>query len=76
MAKSKNHTSHNNNAKDFKHGIEKPKKGKRSLRGMYRPFLKNLKFAKKYNDSKRVVEEKPVVQKKVVAKKTVAPKKK
>ena len=43
MAKSKNHTSHNNNAKDFKHGIEKPKKGKRSLRGMYRPFLKNLK---------------------------------
>ncbi len=51
MAKSKNHTSHNDNRKDFRNGIKKPKSGlKSSTKGMYRPFLKNLKFAKKNNN--------------------------
>ncbi len=58
MAKSKNHTSHNDHRKDHRNGIKKPKRYlKPSLKGMYRPFLKNLKFAKKYNDKKRVVKQ-------------------
>uniref|UniRef100_A0A1I8EG88 60S ribosomal protein L29 n=1 Tax=Wuchereria bancrofti TaxID=6293 RepID=A0A1I8EG88_WUCBA len=50
MAKSKNHTSHNQNRKDHRNGIKKPKKHRFiSMKGVDQKFLRNLRFAKKHN---------------------------
>uniref|UniRef100_UPI00397EA039 eL29 family ribosomal protein n=2 Tax=unclassified Salmonella TaxID=2614656 RepID=UPI00397EA039 len=50
MAKSKNHTSHNQNKKNHRNGIKKPKRFRQvSLRGMDRKYLRNMRFAKKGN---------------------------
>ncbi|VDK64549.1 unnamed protein product [Anisakis simplex] len=50
MAKSKNHTSHNQNRKDHRNGIKRPMKHRfLSLKGVDKKFLKNLRFAKKHN---------------------------
>ncbi|KAH7698584.1 large subunit ribosomal protein 29 [Aphelenchoides avenae] len=50
MAKSKNHTNHNQNKKDHRNGIHKPKRTRYvSQKGVDPKFLRNLKFAKKHN---------------------------
>merc|ERR1711976_776415 len=50
MAKSKNHTAHNQNKKAHRNGIKKPKKAKyESLKGCDAKFVKNMRFAKKGN---------------------------
>uniref|UniRef100_A0A240PLJ1 60S ribosomal protein L29 n=1 Tax=Anopheles atroparvus TaxID=41427 RepID=A0A240PLJ1_ANOAO len=50
MAKSKNHTNHNQNQKAHKNGIKKPKFQRyESTRGMCQKFLRNLRFSKKGN---------------------------
>ncbi|KAI9104841.1 putative RPL29-60S large subunit ribosomal protein [Phlyctochytrium arcticum] len=50
MAKSKNHTNHNQNAKAHRNGIKKPKANRHpSLRGVDPKFLRNQRFAKKGN---------------------------
>ncbi|XP_017781705.1 PREDICTED: 60S ribosomal protein L29-1 [Nicrophorus vespilloides] len=50
MAKSKNHTAHNQNRKDHRNGIKKPKRSRHeSTLGMDAKFLKNQKFCKKHN---------------------------
>ncbi|KAH9814667.1 ribosomal L29e protein family-domain-containing protein [Melampsora americana] len=47
MAKSKNHTNHNQNKKAHKNGIKKPKTGRYpSLKGVDAKFRKNQKYAK------------------------------
>ena len=54
MAKSKNHTNHNQNAKAHKNGIKKPKAGlKRSLKGMDPKFLRNQRYCKKHQTGGR-----------------------
>ena len=61
MAKATNHTAHNQSYKNHRNGIKKPfalKKGqKRPLKGMDPKFLRNLRFAKKYNGVGRGAEE-------------------
>ncbi|XP_055627193.1 60S ribosomal protein L29 [Toxorhynchites rutilus septentrionalis] len=53
MAKSKNHTNHNQNQKAHKNGIKKPKRQRNeSTRGMCQKFLHNLRFSKKGNLSR------------------------
>ncbi|KAI8999451.1 ribosomal L29e protein family-domain-containing protein [Gaertneriomyces semiglobifer] len=48
MAKSKNHTNHNQISKAHRNGIRKPKANRHpSLRGVDRKFLRNQRFAKK-----------------------------
>ncbi|ABO98642.1 Ribosomal protein L29, component of cytosolic 80S ribosome and 60S large subunit [Ostreococcus lucimarinus CCE9901] len=48
MAKSTNHTAHNQSYKNHRNGIKKPKRvGKPSTKGMDPKFLKNQKFAKR-----------------------------
>ena len=51
MAKSKNHTNHNQNKKAHRNGIKKPKCRLRfeSLKGCDPKFIKNMRFAKKGN---------------------------
>uniref|UniRef100_A0A914ZHI1 60S ribosomal protein L29 n=2 Tax=Parascaris TaxID=6254 RepID=A0A914ZHI1_PARUN len=50
MAKSKNHTSHNQNRKNHRNGIKRPKKHRfMSMKGVDKKFLRNLRFAKKHN---------------------------
>nr|ACV20955.1 large subunit ribosomal protein 29 [Myctolaimus sp. RS5442] len=50
MAKSKNHTNHNQNRKDHRNGIHKQRKQRyMSMKGVDPKFLKNLRFAKKHN---------------------------
>ena len=50
MAKSTNHTAHNQSYKNHKNGIKKPKKQRyTSLKGMDPKFLRNQRFAKKNN---------------------------
>ncbi|XP_014224537.1 60S ribosomal protein L29 [Trichogramma pretiosum] len=50
MAKSKNHTNHNQSRKAHRNGIKKPKrKLHESTLGMDLKFLKNQRFAKKHN---------------------------
>ncbi|EFO98684.1 hypothetical protein CRE_15791 [Caenorhabditis remanei] len=50
MAKSKNHTNHNQNKKAHRNGIKKPKKHVfLSMSGVDAKFLKNLRFARKNN---------------------------
>ena len=50
MAKSKNHTNHNQNRKAHRNGIKRPKTHRYpSLKGVDPKFLRNMKWAKKYN---------------------------
>ncbi|XP_069956031.1 uncharacterized protein RpL29 [Cherax quadricarinatus] len=50
MAKSKNHTNHNQNRKAHRNPIRRPKKQKYpSLRGVDPKFLRNMKFSRKHN---------------------------
>uniref|UniRef100_A0A1L8DSJ8 60S ribosomal protein L29 n=1 Tax=Nyssomyia neivai TaxID=330878 RepID=A0A1L8DSJ8_9DIPT len=50
MAKSKNHTNHNQNRKAHRNGIKRPKrKLHESTLGMCAKFLRNQRFAKKGN---------------------------
>eukprot|EP00339_Tiarina_fusa_P016956 CAMPEP_0117049300 /NCGR_PEP_ID=MMETSP0472-20121206/34050_1 /TAXON_ID=693140 ORGANISM="Tiarina fusus, Strain LIS" /NCGR_SAMPLE_ID=MMETSP0472 /ASSEMBLY_ACC=CAM_ASM_000603 /LENGTH=57 /DNA_ID=CAMNT_0004762671 /DNA_START=48 /DNA_END=221 /DNA_ORIENTATION=+ len=57
MVKQKNTCAHNNTHKAHANGIKKAKRTKYvSTRGMDPKFLRNQKFAKKYNGTKRVHE--------------------
>ncbi|KAL1007814.1 hypothetical protein UPYG_G00091960 [Umbra pygmaea] len=50
MAKSKNHTTHNQSRKAHRNGIKKPRPGRyESMKGVDPKFMKNLRFAKKHN---------------------------
>ena len=50
MAKSKNHTAHNQTRKNHRNPTRKPDiKKKMKLKGMYPNFIRNMKFAKKHN---------------------------
>ncbi|XP_008195394.1 large ribosomal subunit protein eL29 [Tribolium castaneum] len=50
MAKSKNHTNHNQNRKAHRNGIKKPKQFRHeSTLGMDSKFLKNQRFSKRHN---------------------------
>lgn len=50
MAKSKNHTNHNQARKWHRNGIKKPKKKhQRSMKGMDPKFLRNLRYSRKHN---------------------------
>eukprot|EP01115_Flamella_aegyptia_P012605 TRINITY_DN6336_c3_g1_i1.p1 TRINITY_DN6336_c3_g1~~TRINITY_DN6336_c3_g1_i1.p1 ORF type:complete len:66 (-),score=10.81 TRINITY_DN6336_c3_g1_i1:144-341(-) len=50
MAKSKNHTAHNQTYKAHRNGIKKPKRHRyKSLKGMDSKFLRNQRYAKKHN---------------------------
>ncbi|XP_011500919.1 PREDICTED: 60S ribosomal protein L29-1 [Ceratosolen solmsi marchali] len=50
MAKSKNHTNHNQSRKAHRNGIQKPKRYRHeSTLGMDLKFLRNQRFAKKHN---------------------------
>ncbi|KGN47471.2 hypothetical protein Csa_023012 [Cucumis sativus] len=50
MAKSKNHTAHNQSHKAHKNGIKKPRKHRHtSTKGMDPKFLRNQRYAKKHN---------------------------
>ncbi|CAH2312658.1 60S ribosomal L29 [Pelobates cultripes] len=50
MAKSKNHTTHNQSRKWHRNGIKKPRSQRyESLKGVDPKFMKNLRFAKKHN---------------------------
>jgi len=50
MAKSKNHTNHNQNHKNNRNGIKKPKTHRySSTKGMDPKFLRNQKFVRKGN---------------------------
>ncbi|KAI3918987.1 hypothetical protein MKW98_017435 [Papaver atlanticum] len=52
MAKSKNHTAHNQSRKAHKNGIKKPKKQRHtSTKGMDPKFLRNQRYARKHNKS-------------------------
>ncbi|CAH6793024.1 AABR07072463.1 [Phodopus roborovskii] len=50
MAKSKNHTTHNQSRKWHRNGIKKPRSQRyESLKGVDPKFLRNMLFAKKHN---------------------------
>lgn len=50
MAKSKNHTNHNQTKKAHKNGIHKPKRERfMSLKGMDPNYVRNLRYSKKNN---------------------------
>lgn len=50
MAKSKNHTNHNQNSKAHRNKIKKPQIPRHpSTRGVDAKFLKNLHYARKHN---------------------------
>ncbi|CAN0039836.1 large ribosomal subunit protein eL29 [Lampetra fluviatilis] len=50
MAKSKNHTNHNQSRKWHRNGIKKPKTNRfESFKGVDPKFMRNLRFAKKHN---------------------------
>ncbi|XP_074321958.1 large ribosomal subunit protein eL29z-like [Apium graveolens] len=51
MAKSKNHTAHNQSHKAHRNGIKKPRKQRNiSTRGMDPKFLRNQRYARKHNN--------------------------
>jgi len=53
MAKSKNHTAHNQTHKAHRNGIKKPPRNRySSTKGMDPKFVKNQKYAKKHNKIK------------------------
>jgi large subunit ribosomal protein L29e len=46
MAKSKNHTNHNQNAKAHRNGLKKPKAAARgSMKGVCPKFMRNQRYA-------------------------------
>ncbi|KAJ6233252.1 beige/beach-related [Anaeramoeba flamelloides] len=48
MTKRRNHSNHNQNRKHHRNGIKKPKRQKnRSKKGMFLPYVKNMKFVRK-----------------------------
>ncbi|KAM9326954.1 large ribosomal subunit protein eL29 [Gastrophryne carolinensis] len=50
MAKSKNHTTHNQSRKWHRNGIKKPRSQRyESLKGVDPKFLRNMRFSKKHN---------------------------
>ncbi|XP_063797394.1 large ribosomal subunit protein eL29 [Pseudophryne corroboree] len=50
MAKSKNHTTHNQSRKWHRNGIKKPRSQRyESLKGVDPKFMRNMRFAKKHN---------------------------
>ena len=50
MAKSKNHTNHNQSRKAHRNGIKKPKfQHKFSMRGVWAPLRRNTHFSVKHN---------------------------
>jgi large subunit ribosomal protein L29e len=50
MAKSKNHTAHNQSRKAHRNGIKKPQRQRyTSRKGMDPKMLRNARFAKKHN---------------------------
>ncbi|CAF1014785.1 unnamed protein product [Rotaria sp. Silwood1] len=50
MAKSKNHTNHNQNRKDHRNGIKRPQSQRfPSLSGVDPKYVRNLKFTKHHN---------------------------
>ena len=50
MAKSTNHTAHNQSYKNHKNGIKKPKRhSTKSTKGMDPKYLRNLRYCKKHN---------------------------
>eukprot|EP00792_Barthelona_sp_PAP020_P009409 TRINITY_DN3294_c2_g1_i2.p2 TRINITY_DN3294_c2_g1~~TRINITY_DN3294_c2_g1_i2.p2 ORF type:complete len:69 (+),score=13.75 TRINITY_DN3294_c2_g1_i2:28-207(+) len=58
MAKSKNHTAHNQTSKAHRNGMPKPKLNKlRSQKGVYAKLRKNTKFARKHMNSTEEEEE-------------------
>ncbi|XP_009789604.1 PREDICTED: 60S ribosomal protein L29-1-like [Nicotiana attenuata] len=55
MAKSKNHTAHNQSYKAHRNGIKKPRKHRHSsTKGMDPKFLRNQRYARKHNNNKSV----------------------
>ncbi|KAI4344804.1 hypothetical protein L6164_011993 [Bauhinia variegata] len=51
MAKSKNHTAHNQSYKAHKNGIKKPRRHRHtSTKGMDPKFLRNQRYARKHNN--------------------------
>lgn len=53
MAKSKNHTNHNQNRKHHRNGIKKPKRLRNeSMKGCDPKMVKNLKYSRKNNKTK------------------------
>ncbi|XP_039136593.1 60S ribosomal protein L29-2-like [Dioscorea cayenensis subsp. rotundata] len=54
MAKSKNHTAHNQSYKAHKNGIKKPRRHRHtSTKGMDPKFLRNQRYARKHNNNKK-----------------------
>ncbi|RAL47417.1 hypothetical protein DM860_013382 [Cuscuta australis] len=52
MAKSKNHTAHNQSYKAHRNGIKKPKVHRNSsTKGMDPKFLRNQRYARKHNNN-------------------------
>ncbi|KAH8549707.1 putative RPL29-60S large subunit ribosomal protein [Umbelopsis sp. PMI_123] len=52
MAKSKNHTNHNQNKKAHRNGIHKPKRNRYpSLKGVDAKFIKNQRYVKRGNEA-------------------------
>ncbi|CAA6654390.1 unnamed protein product [Spirodela intermedia] len=50
MAKSKNHTAHNQSFKAHRNGIKKPRRHRKtSTKGMDPKFLRNQRYARKHN---------------------------
>ncbi|KAL7408490.1 hypothetical protein ABVT39_024362 [Epinephelus coioides] len=50
MAKSKNHTTHNQSRKYHRNGIKKPRSQRyECLKGVDPKFMRNMRFAKKHN---------------------------
>nr|ACO12235.1 60S ribosomal protein L29 [Lepeophtheirus salmonis] len=59
MAKSKNHTNHNQNRRAHRNPTRKPNpRARTSVKGCDPKFLRNLKFAKKHNLTKKQQAEK------------------
>ena len=64
MAKSKNHTNHNQSRKAHRNPTRKPSKNLRfKMKGMDPKFLRNMKFAKKHNLNKSQQEKRTVENK-------------
>ncbi|XP_074646090.1 large ribosomal subunit protein eL29-like [Tubulanus polymorphus] len=67
MAKSKNASNHNQNRKQHRNGIKRPRTHRYpSLKGVDPKFLRNLRFAKKHNKKVKKVIAAPVVAAPVV----------
>jgi len=75
MAKSKNHTAHNQNRKDHRNGIKRAKKHRyESTRGVNQKYLRNVKNSRKHNlkphqQLKRAVERKAYREQKIAEQK-------